>query len=136
MISLPPAKRKSVGRWAGASAAAVPTPPPPQTLVLMSAYYDENEAILTLAFDRAVDASGLAAAQITVTDGSFNSHTYAGSGPASVVSPTTIQVTLAITGAAAAGPVTMDASALTGIVAVDDGGTWAGVSELGLPFDG
>ena len=136
MISLPPAKRKSVGRWAGASAAAAPTPPPPQTLVLMSAYYDENEAILTLAFDRAVDASGLAAAQITVADGSFNSHTYAGSGPATIVSPTTIQVTLAITGAAAAGPVTMDASALTGIVAVDDGGTWAGVSELGLPFDG
>ena len=136
MISLPPAKRKSVGRWAGASAAAVPTPPPPQTLVLMSAYYDENEAILTLAFDRAVDASGLAAAQITVTDGSFNSHTYAGSGPAAIVSPTTIQITLAITGAAAAGPVTMDASAASGIVAVDDGGTWAGVSELGLPFDG
>jgi len=30
----------------------------------------------------------------------------------------------------------MDASAASGIVAVDDGGTWAGVSELGLPFDG
>jgi hypothetical protein len=33
-------------------------------------------------------------------------------------------------------PVTLTATALTGIVAVDDGGTWAGVSELGLPFDG
>ena len=113
-----------------------PDAAPPATLTLVSAYYDENEAILTLAFDRAVDASGLSAAQIMVADGSFNAHTYAGSGAAVVVSPTTIQVTLAITGAAAAGPVTMDASALTGLTAVDDGGTWAGVSELGLPFDG
>ena len=114
-----------------------PAPPtPPQTLVLVSAYYDESEAVLTLAFDRAVDASGLVAGQIAVDDGSFNSHTYAGSGAAVVVSPTAIQISLAITGSAAAGPVTMDASALTGLTAVDDGGTWAGVTELGLPFDG
>ena len=113
-----------------------PVQAPPATLVLVSAYYDESEAILTLAFDRAVDASGLAAAQITVYDGSFNSHTYAGSGAATIVSPTTIQITLTITGPASVAPVTLTASAITGITAVDDGGTWAGVTELGLPFDG
>ena len=109
---------------------------PPQTLTLISASYDENEAVLTLAFDRAVDASPLVAAQVTVYDGSINMDAYAGIGAASILSPTTIQITLTITGPASEAPVTLTASALTGIVAVDDGGTWAGVSELGLPFDG
>jgi hypothetical protein len=37
----------------------------------------------------------------------------------------------------ATGPGTeLTATNATGIVAADDGGTWAGVSELGLPFDG
>jgi hypothetical protein len=111
-------------------------PTPPATLVLVSASYDENVAVLTLTFDRAIDASGLSAAQITVYDGSFNSDAYAGSGAAMILSPTTIQIALVITGPASVAPVTMTASALSGIVAVHDGGTWAGVSELGLPYDG
>jgi hypothetical protein len=39
-------------------------------------------------------------------------------------------------GAPPFGPVTLSATALTGLRAVDDGGTWAGVSDVGLPYDG
>ena len=109
---------------------------PPQTLVLVSASYDENVPVLFLTFDRAIDASGFVAAQVIVNDGSFDSGVYGGVGPAGILSPTQISVALELLEAAPPAPVTMTASALTGLAAVDDGGTWAGVSELGLPFDG
>ena len=110
--------------------------PSPAALVLVSAAYDEVGATLALTFDRAVDASGLDAAQLIVLDGTFNATKFGGIGPASVLSPTSISVALEWVDDAPLGPVMLDASALTGIVAVDDGGTWAGVMELGLPYDG
>jgi hypothetical protein len=113
-----------------------PPAAPPQTLVLVSANYDETVPVLTLIFDRAIDASAFVAAQIVVSDGSFNSARYAGVGPATVEGPTRISVALEFLASAPPAPVTLTATALTGLTAVDDGGTWAGVSELGLPFDG
>ena len=111
-------------------------PTPPQTLVLVSAIYDENEPVLFLTFDRAVDASGFVAGQVIVNDGSFDSGVYGGVGPAGILSPTQISVALELLEAAPPGPVMLSATASTGLVAVDDGGTWAGVSDVGLPFDG
>ncbi len=115
------------------------TPPlvsPPQTLVLVSASYDENVPVLFLTFDRPVDVSAFVPGQVIVNDGTINSGVYGGVGPASVLSPTQISVALEFLASAPLAPVTMTASALTGITAVDDGGTWAGVNDLGLPFDG
>jgi hypothetical protein len=109
---------------------------PPQTLVLVSASYDEGSLTLFLTFDRAVDASGLVAAQVNVVDGTFNATRFGGVGAATVISPTQISVGLEWVDDAPLGPVLLDATALTGIVAVDDGGTWAGVSDVGLPYDG
>jgi hypothetical protein len=91
---------------------------------------------LTLVFDRAINASAFVASQVVVSDGSINNAVYAGVVPATVEGPTRISVALAFLAAAPSAPVTLTATALTGLVAADDGGTWAGVSELGLPFDG
>jgi hypothetical protein len=52
---------------------------PPQTLVLVSASYDENVPMVFLTFDRAVDASLFVARQVIVNDGSFDSGVYAAS---------------------------------------------------------
>ncbi len=54
--------------------------------------------------------------------------------PPAILNPTTIIVSLEETGPAPLPSVTLSATALTRIVAVDDGGTWAGVSGLALPF--
>jgi hypothetical protein len=110
---------------------------PPQTLRLVSASYDETVPVLTLIFDRAIDASGFAASQVSVSDGSFNMSRYRGTGEATVDGPTRISVALERLGDAPLAPTTLSATALTMLRAVDgDRGTWAGVSELGLPYDG
>jgi hypothetical protein len=109
---------------------------PPQTLVLVSASYDESVPAVFLTFDRAVDASAFVASQIIVNDGSIAPGIWGGVGAAGILGPTQIAVSLERLGDAPLGPVTLTATALTGLTAVDDGGTWAGVSELGLPFDG
>jgi hypothetical protein len=106
-----------------------------QTLVLVSANYDETVPVLSLIFDRAIDASAFVAAQVVVIDGSTNNAVYRGVGPATVEGPTRIDVALEFVEAAALAPVTLTASAFTGLTAVDDGGTWAGVTDVGLPFD-
>jgi hypothetical protein len=93
--------------------------------------------VLTLVFDRAIDASGIAASQVSVNDGSFNMSRYRGTGEATVDGPTRISVALERLGDAPLAPTTLSATAQTMLRAVDgDRGTWAGVSELGLPYDG
>jgi hypothetical protein len=117
---------------------AKPTPPPapPQTLVLVSASYDESVPAVFLTFDRAVDAAAFVAAQVIVNDGSIAPGIWGGVGPAGILAPTQIAVSLERLGDAPVGPVMLSATASTGLTAVDDGGTWAGVSGVGLPFDG
>src|SRR3954466_958993 len=59
---------------------AKPSRSTPPALTLVAASYDENDAILKLRFDRAIDASAWAPGQIVVKDGVFNTHTYQGAG--------------------------------------------------------
>lgn len=113
---------------------SVTTPAPPAALTLVSATYDIETESVTLVFDRAVDASAYDPAAITVQDGEFAGGLFVGSGPASVVNPTTIQVFLEEIGSPTVSDVELSATAATGIVAVDDGGTWAGVTNVVLPF--
>src|SRR5258706_16154197 len=103
----------------------IPTAPP-QTLVLVSASYDESVPAVFLTFDRAVDVFAFVAAQVIVNDGSIAPGIWGGVGAAGILSPTQIAVSLERLGDAPVGPVTLTASALTGLAAVDDGGTWAG----------
>ena len=50
-------------------------------------------------------------------------------------SPQSVRVALQELGATGAGSVTLTVLEENGIVAVDDGGTWEGVSDLSLPFE-
>jgi hypothetical protein len=103
-------------------------------LNLVAATYDVDTQSVTLVFDRAVDVSTFDPAEITLQDGIYTAGSFVGSGPATVVNPTTIQVFLEQIGSPTVSDVELSATAFTGIVAVDDGGTWAGVSDLVLPF--
>ena len=47
---------------------------------------------------------------------------------------TTVRVSLAETGLAGETGIFLDATAGSGIVALDDAGTWAGATALGVPF--
>jgi len=111
-----------------------PPTPPPAALTLVAATYDIETESVVLTFDRAVDASAYDPAAITVQDGVYAGGSFVGSGPATVVSPTTIQVFLEQIGSPTVSDVELSATAATGIVAVDDGGTWGGVTALVLPF--
>ena len=107
---------------------------PPVALTLVSATYDTDDFSVVLTFDRAVDASALVASAITLDDGVYAAGSFVGSGPATVVNPTTIKVFLEEIGGPSVPDVELSATAATGIVAVDDGGTWPGVTGLVLPF--
>ena len=107
---------------------------PPAALTLVSATYDIETESVILSFDRAVNVTGFDPAAITVQDGEFAAGLFVGSGPATVVNPTTIKVFLEEIGGPTVPDVELTATAATGIVAVDDGGTWAGVMNLVLPF--
>jgi hypothetical protein len=111
--------------------AAVATVPP---LVLASAVYDPDEQTLVLGFDRAVNIAAFDGTQVVVQDGQFNAQTFDGEGGASLLDASTVRISLGVTGAYGGEGVTMNASGASGIVASDDGGTWSGVTDLGLPF--
>jgi hypothetical protein len=126
--------RKPFRHRAREQATPAAVPPPPLALTLVAATYDIETESVTLAFDRAVDASAYDPAAITVQDGVYAGGLFVGSGPASVINPTTIQVFLEQIGSPTVSDVELSATALTGIVATDDGGTWAGVTNVVLPF--
>jgi hypothetical protein len=106
---------------------------PPQTLVLVAASYLDSDWV-QLTFDRAVNAAALVAAAVTVDDGQISGNIYAGAGAATMITPQTVQIGLAYVGPSAIGETLLTAGAGTGIVAVDDGGTWEGCSGLALPW--
>ena len=125
-------KRANVRRRPPASQAPVVTGP-----VLVAATYDVLVPSLTLTFDRAVNLAGegdaLNAETITVHDGvngieQFNNPDATGAGTATLV------VSLFSNGPWAGAGVTMTCGAGSGVVAAVGGETWAGVTDLELPF--
>ena len=109
-------------------------PPPGVALTLVTAVYDENDAVVVIEFDRPVSVAAFDGSQVIVRDGTLNTTAYVGSGPATLDLPNMVRITLAATGPYVGADVDLSATANTGIVAVDDGGTWAGVPLLVLPF--
>lgn len=109
---------------------------PGVALVLESAIFQGDDAPqwVQLGFDRAISIAGLNGAQITVVDGALESVTYRATGSASLVNPTTVRINLVSIGPSEGPDVVMTATGATGIVAMDDAGTWAGVSDLVLPY--
>jgi hypothetical protein len=94
----------------------------------------ETATLVRLTFDRPINAAGIVAGQMTVDDGPFEGRRFVSTAGVDVVDPVTIDVALIEVGMAAGADVILTAGAGTGIVAVDDGGTWDGVTDLVLPF--
>ena len=111
------------------------SPPPPAALTLVSAGYAEGQWV-EMTFDRAIDISAIEVTAISVDDGLVYGMILRGTGSATLTNPTTVRVPVSELAPSGSVSITLTASAATGIVAEDDGGTWAGVSELPLPFNG
>lgn len=130
MLVLPPVPfRRRRGRVKTA-----PVPPPGAPLMLVSADYNESDATLTLQFDRAVNIAALNGAAITVRDGSIDNAIYNGISAVSMIDPRTIYLTLVSVGPYNIPGVTLTVTAQSGIAAANDGGTWAGATNLAVPF--
>jgi hypothetical protein len=111
-----------------------PPPTPPAALVLVEAAFDEVARTLRLTFDRAIDIATLDGAQITVDDGAVTAARYEAVGPASLDGPAAVVIGLLELGPTEEPGTLLTAGAGNGIVATDDGGPWAGVTDVALPF--
>ena len=113
-----------------------PTPPPPAAPTLVSAIYegDDSPELLTLGFDRAVDTSGLVGTAIVVRDGALNARLYKATGPITRPDAMTVRIQLVDNGPIVGEDVQLTASSSNGIVAVDGGAAWSGVTNVVLPY--
>ena len=121
MLIIPPSKYRKNRKEAKQQAMAGPA-----ALVLVSASYDDSAVVLTLQFERAIDISGLNGLVIVLNDNDFNGLSYTGTDGAELLDDVTVQISLASVGDATEPGVVLNVAAGNGIVAVDDGGTWAG----------
>ena len=117
-----------------AGQATTPTPPPQALTLVAAAFTAGDPSSLVLTFDRAIDIDALDGSAILVRDGAVTEILWDATGGAALTGPATVEITLTpVEGDSAPGTV-LTAGPTSGIVAVDDGGTWEGVSELELPF--
>ena len=106
---------------------------PAAALTLVTASYEDATAV-RLTFDRAIRIVGVHGDRVRVDDGLTEGMLYTGAGGAVLESPTRVAFTLVPVGGTSKDTLTLTALAGTGIVALDDGAAWAGVTDLGLPF--
>ena len=114
-------------RRRGSAPLAVPS------LVLIAATFDPDGPEIYLTFDRPVDISSLVVTAFEVKDGA-NGHRLIGFNTPLFITPSEVFVPMQIVEAFSGPDVLLTAGAANGIVAVDDGATWEGVTELVLPF--
>src|SRR4051812_912609 len=104
-------------------------------LTLASAVYGMSSSpspTLTLVFDRAVDISAMDGSVIVVHDSPYSGENWAALGAATLLDPVTAQIFLADQGDATGEELVLDAGVTNGIVAVDNGAVWAGVTDWEL----
>jgi hypothetical protein len=106
----------------------------PAAVVLQAASYAPGLAIVTLTFDRPVVLGSVITSSIVVNDPVTQNEQFMGSGPAVAYGANGIQVALIFSGSTSGSQVRMSVGNTNGIAAVNDGGKFAGVSELVLPF--
>jgi hypothetical protein len=111
-----------------------PPPAPPVALTLVAAAIYPVGPRIRLQFDRAIEVGGRDGSQIIVDAGDITSLVYVATGPATLIDPATVEIELVETGPTEGIQMLLTATAATGIVAADDGGTWAGCTDLVLPF--
>ncbi len=111
-----------------------PTTPTPVALVLIAATYQEATWV-RLTFDRPIDIAGLVGSAIVVDDANLSATRWQGTAAATMVTAVTVQIELTEFDPLVGGSgILLDATGGSGIVAVDDGGAWGGVSDVELPF--
>jgi hypothetical protein len=88
--------------------------------------------VLQLTFDRAISLAGFDPAAIVVDDQPTTGQRWEGTSEIGQPDDATVRITLIAIGPATPGPRTLTASRANGIVAADDGGAWAGVTDLPL----
>jgi hypothetical protein len=103
-------------------------------LTLVSAAYDNDSVTLTLTFDRAIDIDAIDVTQVVVDDDVFTGSRLVGFESAVLVNATTVRVPLNPIDGAMHPDIHLTVEPGNGIVAVDDGGTWSGVTALELPW--
>jgi len=124
--------RKGHRRIEDVSTVAPPVPVGPP--VLVAASYDPTALKLTLGFDRAIDVSRFDGSQVTANDGAYNLKAYSAANSPTLSDAMTVVIGLIEVSWTEVGDVFMNASPVTGIVAMDDGSAWAGVTDLVLPY--
>lgn len=130
MLVISPTIYKKRRRWKESAG-----PVPPAALVLVSAsFVAGTHPSVALVFDREVDVSGFNTNSIFVDNAVTTHQHYRGSSVLVIVGSGSISVRLTSIGSATGTGVTMNASANNGIIAADDGGTWAGATNLLLPY--
>ena len=112
---------------------AAPAPPPVVGPVLVAAQWDVGATLLTLTFDRAVNATGLQPDSVVVFDGSAVTE-YRNNGDVGQPTPESAEILMAEFGEFTGSGQHMTAIAGNGIVSQSDGAAWAGVTNLFLPF--
>jgi hypothetical protein len=103
-------------------------------LTLVSAAYDKDAPCVDLAFDRAIDIDAMDVTQVIVDDDVFTGSRLVGFETAVLINATTVRVPLNPIDGAMFPDIHLTVGLGNGIVAVDDGGTWGGVSALELPW--
>ena len=124
-----PAKRRVHRKRRGATQSAPPLTGP----VLVAAEWDSGQMLLTLTFDRPVNATGLQQDSVVVFDGNAVTE-YRNNGDVNQPTPEVAEVSVVEFGEFLGTGERMTASAATDIVAVVGGEEWAGVTNLPLPF--
>jgi hypothetical protein len=105
----------------------------PLTLALVSASYNHSAPSLTLVFNQAISIAGLHGASIVVEDGTYSGSSLTATGSATLTNSTTLVLGLVVLSDSTPG-LTLMASSGNGIVAVNGGAAWVGVTALALPF--
>jgi hypothetical protein len=101
--------------------------------VLVSASYDVGTSV-RLTFDRAINIAGLNGLAFTVDDAADSGNAYSGGGGGVMAGANAVDIFLVDPTPPSGAGTTLTATAANGIVAVDDGGVWAGVVGMALPF--
>jgi hypothetical protein len=102
-------------------------------MTLVAASYDPEALTLLLTFNQNVSIGSFNGNAITVLDTDFNGWKYHGTG-ASLQTPSSVLISLVQFQSSTIDGVHLTATGASGIVAVNGGGTWAGVTNLSLPF--
>ena len=104
----------------------------PAALVLTAVEYHESGWV-RLTFGRAVDIAAMVVSTVVVDDGD-QGYQFVGTGTPTLTEPATVQVPLANEGTTPVVDTRLTVAPGNGVAAADDGGTFAGVSNVVIPF--